>query len=96
MDLNAYRIVLCMIAVQSGVLGLYILVLPSFHEGCIQQWSGNGKCIFRNKIEKFCCNFNFYFDKYSPFPDQESPPLPPRRFSTRGVFSATKIMKVVY
>ena len=60
LDLNAYRIVLCMIAVQSGVLGLYILVLPSFHEGCIQQWSGNGKCIFRNKIEKFCCNFNFY------------------------------------
>ena len=60
LDLNAYRIVLCMIPVQSGVLGLYILVLPSFHEGCIQQWSGNGKCIFRNKIEKFCCNFNFY------------------------------------
>ena len=60
LDLNAYRIVLCMIAVQSGVLGLYILVLPSLHEGCIQQWSGNGKCIFRNKIEKFCCNFNFY------------------------------------
>ena len=60
LDLYAYRIVLCMIAVQSGVLGLYILVLPSFHEGCIQQWSGNGKCIFRNKIEKFCCNFNFY------------------------------------
>ena len=54
------RFVLCMIAVQSGILGLEILVLPSFHEGCIQQWSGNGKCIFRNKIEKFCCNFNFY------------------------------------
>ena len=36
------------------------LVLPAIHEGCIQLWSGNGKCIFRNKIEKFCCNLNFY------------------------------------
>ena len=26
------------------------LVLPAIHEGCIQLWSGNGKCIFRNKI----------------------------------------------
>ena len=36
-------------------------------------------------------------DKYLPFPDEDSPPPPaPRRFSTRGVFSATKIMKIVY
>ena len=45
----------------SGVVSTsYILVLPAIHGGCIQLWSGNGKCIFRNKIEKFCCNFNFY------------------------------------
>ena len=42
------------------LLGPYILVLPAIHEGCIQHCSGNGKGIFRNKIEKFCCNFNFY------------------------------------
>ena len=36
------------------------LVLSAIHEGCIQLWSGNGKCIFRNKIEKFCCNLNLY------------------------------------
>ena len=46
-------IVLCMVTVQGCVLGLEILVLPSFHEGCIQLWSGNGECIFHNKIEKF-------------------------------------------
>ena len=51
LSLNVCMIVVCLIAVQ-GFTRSFILVLPTIHEGCIQLWSGNGKCIFRNKIEK--------------------------------------------
>ena len=60
LGLNDCMIVVYLITVQGFILGLQILVLPTFHEGRIKLWSGNGKCIFRNKTEKFCCNFNFY------------------------------------
>ena len=60
LSMNASMLVVCLLLFIWLLLGLYILVLPAIHEGCIQLWSGNGKCIFRNKIEKFSCNFNFY------------------------------------
>ena len=60
LSMNAGMLVVCLLLCIWLLLGLYILVVPAIDEGCIQLWSGNGKCIFRNKIEKFCCNFNFY------------------------------------
>ena len=56
LSLNVCMFVVCLLLFSWLLLGLYILVLPAIHEGCILHWSGNGKSIFRNKIEKFCCN----------------------------------------
>ena len=77
LSLNACMFVVCLLTVQWRFTWSFILVLPTFHGGCIQHWSGNGKCIFHNKIEKFCCNFNFCYIHTYHFLTRIVPPPPP-------------------
>ena len=58
LSLDVCMIMVCIITVVWFVLGSIYTSTALLPRSCIQLLSGNG--VFRNKIEKFCCNVNLY------------------------------------